>query len=352
MPLHEKDVQNKNEIEDDVTQFLGHKAPPAIEFIFVEAVQPEVYLLPRIICGGWGVAFGHAAIAFTRSDGSRRLVNITHGTGEKDEVEMVDVWESPDDYLFGVKGRHGIFSRPMAIVRIQEWDQNGVDAIEHSLRAAVAAFHCTDTWDGRRSNVAWHQCGSCLAFLSWLGCWGVRRTGNCADFITRACFEGGLLSRPHAFPKAAVVDMLGHLIFDRINQGKAPRAELIYFRQAAAGRAARPHQRFAVWHSIVSPLRFAQSLAYYRLEQFASAIVTVEADADGDLQARVLGGRKRYPLCARRVLKHWHACLVVLTCAMWIAFGYPRADTAPVTSAYTARVLMACGLLVINALVS
>lgn len=77
------DVQNKDTIEQDISRLLGHEGKSAaLELIFVECVVPDFYLVPRWICGGWGVAFGHAAVAFTRADGKRRLVNITRGIGK------------------------------------------------------------------------------------------------------------------------------------------------------------------------------------------------------------------------------------------------------------------------------
>ena len=176
--MHQGDLQNKLEIEDEVSAFLGHSTPPAVEVIFVESVQPDIYLVPRWICGGWGISFGHLAVAFTRSDGSRRLINVTHGTGREGEEEMVEVWESPTDYLCGVDGHGGIFSRPFAVLRVQEWDQHGVDALENYLRAMIAATRCKDACDGRPAQVQWHQCGSCMQFFSWIACGSMVRTGS------------------------------------------------------------------------------------------------------------------------------------------------------------------------------
>ena len=45
---------------------------------------------------------------------------------------------------------------------------------------------------------------------------------------------------------------------------------------------------------------------------------------------------------------HWHSVCIVTACAVWIVWGWPRADT-PVAAGYVARVLMAFLLVVVNA---
>ena len=129
-----RDVVNKSTIEADISTLLGHAGahpsvpltqcthtqPPDLctlcyapyvcvcvcvclltgecatfEYIFVENVQPSFYLTPRWLFGGFGPAFGHAAIAYTRPDGSRRLVNIVGGLEAAGGREMVEFWEKP-----------------------------------------------------------------------------------------------------------------------------------------------------------------------------------------------------------------------------------------------------------------
>ena len=36
-----------------------------------------------------------------------RLVNITKGLGTETEGDLVEFWESPEDYIFGVRGERG-----------------------------------------------------------------------------------------------------------------------------------------------------------------------------------------------------------------------------------------------------
>ena len=51
-------VQNKETIEQDISRFLGHEGKmAAIEFIC------RMRTVPSWLCGGWGMAFGHAVIA-------------------------------------------------------------------------------------------------------------------------------------------------------------------------------------------------------------------------------------------------------------------------------------------------
>ena len=126
--VSEKDIANKATILDEIDQFFGYDRPPAVEFVLVETVTPDVPLVPSCAplrsCGwgGWGLSFGHAACRYTMPDGKTKLVNITKGTGEDGEGDLVEFWENPADYYFGVRGEHGkggVFSRPMALIRVQ-----------------------------------------------------------------------------------------------------------------------------------------------------------------------------------------------------------------------------------------
>lgn len=347
------DVQNKATIEQDISKLLGHEGKlPAVELVFVECVTPDFYIIPRWLCGGWGLAFGHAAIAFTRADGTRRLVNITRGVGKVGENEMVEYWERPYDYIFGVhgaKGKGGVFSRSMCIVRIQEWDEHGVDAVDLYLRAMSASFFA------EQRTVSWHHCGRCLELFSWLG-WGrVRPSGNCSDWVSRAAFIGGLLSRPHTFPKGAVVDIFDRFILAPLSRGQAPKAEVIYIHQSPAARAAKKWQKHDIYRAWVSPIYLLRSLVYWDLAPFADVTVNVETGSDGKPVAVASRGRKRRPTWMLFPLfKHWHTLGVLGVCAAWIALGYPRNDThvSCVVSAYMARTLTAFLILIWNAILN
>lgn len=172
--LKDGDIQNKADVEAHINRLLGKPdgASPALEYVFVENARPDFALLPRWL-GEWGVGFGHAAVAYTMADGKRTLVNITRGTGNVGEGELVEFWERPYDYIFGVhgaKGKGGLFSRSMCIVRVQEWDPAGVEAIDLYLRSMLASFQV--------SRASWHHCGMCINLLSWLGPGRVRPSGE------------------------------------------------------------------------------------------------------------------------------------------------------------------------------
>ena len=338
-PIGHGDVSNKATIDDDVSKFLGvSSAPPAVEFIFVEQVQPEWSFLPRWLFGGCGVSFGHSAVSYTRSDGKRLLVNITRGTGEVGEGELVEFWRHPFDYVYGVrgsKGKGGVFSRSMCIVRLQDWDERSVQSIDLYMRAML------ESYSSSRSMASWSHAGKFESLLSWLLKYRTRASGNCSDWVSRSMWYAGLLKRPHSFPKAILVDLIESFILEA--PAEAPQAHIVYVKQAAAGRRERQWQRRAIHRSLVAPFHFLQNLVYRDVEAFADAVVEIQEDGKtGALRAAVRAGKRRRPRWMVRipVFRHWHPLSVVALCAVWIAFGYPRADT-PEVSEYVARALTA-----------
>lgn len=346
--IGEGDVANKASIDEEISKFLGHEGRlPAFEFIFVENIQPSFFFLPKWLCGGWGPAFGHAALAFTRPDGTRCLVNIVGG---RQKNELVDVWEKPYDYVYGVKGQSskgGIFARSLCIIRVQEWDASGIEALELYLRTMLASFKSV----GGAAN--WHNCGQCINLCSWLGYGRVRPYGNCSDWLSRACFLAGLLRRPHTFPKAALVEMLETLILDA--PPDAPKAEVVYLRQEEESRRARRWQRWRVWRSIVAPLHLLRNVVYWQLDTFADAEVTVRRHPEtGELRAHVAAGPKRRPRWMRWLpFVHFHTQLVTVACIVFIGFGWPDRDPVGercIGAAYMSRLLIAGVFLVINAI--
>ena len=104
---------------------------------------------------------GHAAIALTRPDGTRRLINIVGGREAAGGREMVEFWEAPHDYLYGCKGKGGVFARSMCIVRVPTWDARGIEAIELYLSAMLASH--------RASRARWHNCAFLITLCAWLG---------------------------------------------------------------------------------------------------------------------------------------------------------------------------------------
>ena len=344
-PVGPRDVQNKYSMDEELSNFLGHGGkPPAVEFIFVENVQPSFFLVPKWLFGGFGPALGHAAVAFTRRDGTRCLVNIVGGR-QAHMGEMIDVWETPSDYIYGVKGEEhmgGIFSRSMCCIRVQDWDPNGVEAIELYFRSMLASY--------KSSRAAWHNCGLCISLVTWLGFGRMRPYGNCSDWLSRGCFLAGLLRRPHTFPKAAVVDMLETLILDRPRD--APAAQVVYFKQEPESRRERKWQRVEVWQSLVSPLHILRNLVYWDLEPLADAVVTVSRTANGELRASASAGRKWRPVWMRMPpFRHFHTTMITACNVAWIIYGYPREDDARL-SAILARLLLTGAVVLVNAVLN
>ena len=340
---HGRDIVNKATIDADISVLLGHGGRCAsFEFIFVENVQPSFYLTPKWLFGGFGPAFGHAAIAYTRADGTRKLVNIVGGREAAGGREMVELWEQPYDYMYGDHGKGGIFARSMCVVRVQDWDARGIEAIELYVSAMLASY--------RASRARWHNCASCITLCSWMGPteWRISPSGNCSDWLSRGCFLAGLVRRPHTFPKAALVDIIEHFIFEQ--PAKTPHAQVIYLKQDPEACRARTWQRRAVWRSWTAPLHLLRNIIYWDLEPFADAVVQVQRTADGELRASVAPGQRRRPEWLRRLIRArlMHTPLLAVFCVGWIACGWPQADT-PMLSATIARVFMAFGVLIVNA---
>jgi|Transcript_81764 hypothetical protein len=199
------DVQNKRTILAEIDAFLGHPDhPPGVDFIFVENVNPDFFLIPRWFCGGWGIGFGHAAVRFTREDGTQRLVNITQGTGEVGEENLIDIWQEPTDYMFGIRGQKGAggcFSRSIALVRITDVEPNAIRAIEFYFQSLAAAFDSSGLEHVRYSRTR------CLDFLRWILGMPATQSGNCSEWTSRGLFLANIIERVYMFPKSIFIDM-------------------------------------------------------------------------------------------------------------------------------------------------
>ena len=336
------DVSNKATIEADISRLLGHDGEcAAFEFVFVENVAPSFVLTPAWFFGGLGPAFGHAAIAISRPDGTRRLINIVGGREAAGGREMVEFWEKPYDYLYGCQGKGGVFARSMCIVRVPVWDARGIEAIELYLSAMLASH--------RAARARWHNFAFVITLCSWLGPseWRLSPSGNCSEWLSRGCFLAGLVRRPHIFPKAALVDLVEQLILEEPSD--APRAEIVYLKQEEEARKARTWQRRTVWRSWVAPLHLLRNLIYWDLEPFADAVVQVHRTEEGELRARVEPGRRRRPRWVRWLVRTRliHSPLITAACAGWVLLGWPREDT-PALSALLARISMAVALIIVN----
>ena len=398
------DIANKSTILAELDAFHGHAGkPPAVEFVLVETVTPDVPLLPPISklgWGGWGFSFGHAACRYTRPDGVQRLVNITKGTGAVGETDLVEFWEAPEDYLFGVRGeagKGGIFSRPIALIRIPVWDDDAVMAIDYWFKGVMSAYHHGRNSEdsGRRggsSAVGFNLFAQVIDALAILMPGRQHRRGNCANWTSQALFFAGLLERTHGFPKATFVDLFENLILDAHRAGLPPGAKVTYLRQAPAGRAERTWQVYDYFPMTVAPLMLLKNFMYRDLEAFADAVVEVVEEDDDPEDARpsddepegarppddaaaemvaAKGSRRGYdgPPSPRLVAKiragrafrpsflrcgpcaSGHHIVLIVIGALWICYGWPNL-THPRESMYMARVLFVLLLFVINAILT
>ena len=70
-----------------------------------------------------------------------RVVNITKGNGKAGEMQLVEVYEDPADYLLGthgLKGAGGVFARSICTIRITEWNDEAIASLHYYLRAVRA----------------------------------------------------------------------------------------------------------------------------------------------------------------------------------------------------------------------
>lgn len=249
------DVQNKATIDVEISRFLGlGDALPAFEYVFVEEVKPEFSFLPQWLLGGWGLSFGHSALCYTRADGVRRLVNVTQGTGDVGEGELVEFWERPSDYTFGVRGaksKGGIFSRSICVVRVPHWDAHALNSIDLYLRAISESFSSSQHGAHWTKHGSYRLCGLPATLRSWL-CPGPRHAaGSCADWLSLAMWYAGLLRRPTAFPKAILAELIETLILAQpVRHQRRELARMAPRRRASRFAVARAHQlTLALSHS-------------------------------------------------------------------------------------------------------
>ncbi len=331
-PLSERDVQNKHEVLGDLDRFLGHDRPPAVEFIFVEAAAPEAACF----------ALGHAALRYTlpSRDGAvpvSRVVNITKGNGKAGEMQLVEVYEDPADYLLGthgLKGAGGVFARSICTIRIPEWNDEAIASLHYYLRAVRATARVQKREDDEDKERARRRFGGsptgfsfvqalCDPWRERLGLRGAQH-GNCSNWTSRALFLAGLLERVHLFPKAIWADLFENHVLGGAPRRKLTRpAEVVYFERAVKqpGRASR-----RAFPSVVSPIYLLRSFMYWRLPPFADAVVTVAPrESDGLLVARIAKGRARKPRCMLWApVRHWHTIAVAALGVAYALYGWPR----------------------------
>lgn len=214
VPFLHGDVINKREALKEIDRLLGYDAPPAVEYLCVEDASA---------CAPVGL--GHACVRYTLRDGSERLANITRGRTGKD-LSIVEMWERPEDYLFGsAGGKGGIFSRCICSLRMQRHDPDAIEAMHFFLRS-LSSSHIA----GSRSSaqvVGFSLIGIFKTAFDFIFPMGQRRMqGNCAQFCSQGLFLAGLLSRPHVFPKFVWVDMFEHILL-----GSESGVHVVYFKQ-------------------------------------------------------------------------------------------------------------------------
>lgn len=348
-------LRNKATILSDIDTFLGYDGPPTIEYVFVENVLPDF----GVRCAG--VAFGHAAVRYTLPTGEQRVVNITRGGagGVETETPLVQIYEDPADYLFGVNGQRGIFARSICLVRVHAWDEDSVLAMDHWFKGVAHAFQRENA--EATAKVGFGHCGAMadtLRLILGFGETGI--TGNCSNWISQALVLGGVAKRLHTFPKAIVVDMLEHLLLDRRRQDKAggqsPRVRIVYLERANEFRQPKPSRvRGLRWGAAVAPFYWLKTWLYWDLRRFADATVSIEArsaEAGGGVGAVIRPGAAYRPWWSREYsLARWfHSIVIFVIC---LAFTMdPLSWWAPVpewASGVIARLFVVLVFLLLNA---
>jgi hypothetical protein len=116
-------IRNRESILSALDDKLNSGQPPAIEYFFVEdAVNTHS------VAGISPFGFGHACVRYTlkQEDGTflQKMVNIERGVEGTKQPELIHVFESPENYIFGGTGKNagkgGVFSRNIASLRIEK----------------------------------------------------------------------------------------------------------------------------------------------------------------------------------------------------------------------------------------
>ena len=342
--ITERDVQNKREILGDLDRFPARQPGGRVHLRRGRRARGRVLRArPR-----------RAAVHASARDGDApvsRVINITKGKGKAGEMQLVEVYEDPADYLLGthgLKGAGGVFARSICTIRIPEWNDEAIASLHYYLRAVRATARVQmreEDEDRARAGRRFGGSPTGFSFVQalcdpWRERLGLRgaQHGNCSNWTSRGLFLAGLVERVHLFPKAIWADLFENHVLGGAPRRKLTRpAEVVYFERAVKRPGQSSRRAFP---SVVSPIYLLRSFMYWRLPPFADAVVTVAPrEEDGLLVARIAKGRAYKPRMLWAPVRHWHTIAVIALGVAYGLFGWLKSSDCDVAP-WLSRVLL------------
>ncbi|OQS01939.1 hypothetical protein THRCLA_05635 [Thraustotheca clavata] len=259
----------------DIDRFLGRTKPPAIEYLVVEVLVSRNPCHPSQL-GRWA----HSAVRYTLPDGQQKLVNICRpGDGR----ELIEFFDDPEDYILGVQGKGGIFSRDICSVRIEEVNPASMMALHHHFLATSHRFRADG--NGVKFEITggfWHNLFRELFHLP------SRPSGNCAKWVSKGLVYANVLRRQSMFPKAIWVEMI-----ESQTVTNPQNVNVVYYRRIHAKEKEKPHLKTGFSFTSIKavlcfPADMIQSWIYWDMKQYANVIVENSKDLTIEAQSQCL----------------------------------------------------------------
>lgn len=266
---------NRGECLRMVDAFLGVSSPPSVEYLFIET-QAKRGCHPSQLS-----RFGHSAVRYCLPDGTQHLVNVCRPTRGR---ELIEFFEVPEDYIFGVEGQGGIFARNICSVRIEHVPPDAVLAMHFYFRSVFHQFQCR----GVNFQLTGGKVGETCRRLCRRS---VRKTGNCARWIARGLAVAGLLKGPRMYPKGIWVE----LIETQIRHGHPDNASVVYYHLHHWSE--REHPQLVLARSCVGPCDCLRNIFYFNMKSFAQVHVRVTDVSDEKCEFVLSKGAGRRCCC-------------------------------------------------------
>ncbi|ETV74924.1 hypothetical protein H257_10547 [Aphanomyces astaci] len=303
----------------DIDVFLGRSKPPAIEYIVVEVLVHKCPLHPSHL-GRWA----HSAVRYTMPNGDQKLVNICR---PEEGHQLIEFYDDPEDYLLGVQGKGGIFSRDICSIRIEDVHPDSMRALDHHFQAISHRFRA----DGKGCSFEitggfWENLVREMFHLP------SKPSGNCARWVSKGLVYANVLKRQSMFPKAIWVEML-----ENQSAANAANVNVVYYRRIKGKAKEKPHLQTGFSFTSVKaclffPTDLFQSWLYWDMAKFANVIVDNSDDVSTDqqaaqLQLELVGGEGcRTPRAVIYCVRFSHAFLVFALALGYVFYcpgGYP-----------------------------
>ncbi|CAK4648701.1 hypothetical protein LEN26_015533 [Aphanomyces euteiches] len=308
----------------EIDHFLGRSKPPSIEYLVVEVLVHKCPLHPSHL-GRWA----HSAVRYTLPNGKQKLVNICR---PEEGHQLIEFYDDPEDYILGVQGKGGIFSRDICSIRIEDVHPDSMRALDHHFQAISHRFKA----DGKGCSFEitggfWENVFREMFHLP------SKPSGNCARWVSKGLVYANVLKRQSMFPKAIWVEMLENQTANNPNN-----VNVVYYRRMKGKAKEKPHlitgfsfTSLRAW--LLFPTDLFQSWLYWDMSRYANIIVDNSDDVSVEEQATQLqlqlvkGMGYRTPRSVVYMVRFLHAFLVfglALGFVFYCPGGYDDKDFA------------------------